>query len=134
MSQVTEAELKIYRKQIKQAITASSKEKRIILQGLFNGIDEYTEQHPNTSLGDLHAHFGTPSEIAAEYISEVTPKEVKRFSRRKKVILGLLVVLVMCIALFAIIYWCAVEESPGIIKESEKFVESNANPIIVENY
>lgn len=134
MSQITEKELKIYRKQIKQTIAASSKDKKIILQGLFDGIDEYIERHPNITLEDLQEHFGTPVEIAAECIPEVTPKEIKQFTRGKKFILGLSVILVICITLIAVIYWCAVKESPGIIKESEKFVESNANPIIVENY
>ena len=92
MSAVTENELKGYCKQIKQVLAVSPKEKKIILQGLQNGIEEYLAQYPDATIDDIRAHFGVPSEIEVESLLDITSKDMKRFARRKKIILTLILI------------------------------------------
>ena len=80
MSAVTENELKGYCKQIKQVLAVSPKEKKIILQGLQNGIEEYLAQYPDATIDDIRAHFGVPSEIEVESLLDITSKDMKRLA------------------------------------------------------
>lgn len=134
MSVVTEKELKKYYKHIGKLISASSKEKKGILRGLQNGIEEYIEKNPDSTLEDIQAHFGKPAEVATEYLPDIMPKNIKRFTHRKKIILGLSLGLAAIIILFVIVYFSLVWKTPGIIKETEKFEEPTSQAAIVENY
>ena len=134
MSAVTKKELEHYRRQIKKSITVSSKEKDEMLRGLQTGIEEYLEQNPDATMEDVRAHFGEPCEIAAEFLPDVTPKDRKRFVRRKKVILGLSLGLVVIVILFIAVYFSLVWKTPGVIKETGKFEEPTGNAITVEHY
>lgn len=134
MNAVTEKEVKSYYKQIEKSIPASPKEKNKMMQGLQTGIEEYIEQNPDATLEDIHTHFGEPAEIAAEYLPDVTPKDVKRFTRRKKIILGLSVGLAAIIILFAVVYFWLITETEGVIKETGKFQESSNEAIIVQTF
>ena len=119
MSTVTEKELKKYYKYVGKSISASSKEQKEMLRGLQNGIEEY---------------IAKPEEVAAEYMPDMTPKDIKRFTRKKKMILSLSLVLAAIIILFVIVYFSLVWKTPGIIKETEKFEEPTNQVAIVENY
>lgn len=134
MNAVIEKELKNYRKQIKKVLTVPSNEKAKMLQGLQSGIEEFAEQHPDAPFEDIQSHFGKPEEVAAEYLPDITPKDMKQFTRRKKIILGLIVGLVVLVGIFIAIYFGLVEKTPGIIKETEKFEEPISEAVIVENY
>lgn len=134
MSTVTEKELKKYYKYVGKSISASSKEQKEMLRGLQNGIEEYIAKNPNSTLEDIHTHFGKPEEVAAEYMPDMTPKDIKRFTRKKKMILSLSLVLAAIIILFVIVYFSLVWKTPGIIKETEKFEEPTNQVAIVENY
>lgn len=103
------------------------------MQKLRGGIEEYIEQHPMASLEDIRTSFGKPSEIAAEYLPDITPKEMKKFSRRKIAIYILVLSLVVFGILFGIIYCLLVEESPGVIKETGKF-DSTRQIVSMDNY
>lgn len=134
MSVVTEKELRNYCKHIEKSILASSKEKKEMLRGLQSGIEEYIEQHPDTTFEDIQFRFGEPTEVATKYLSDVTPKDMKQYARRKKIILCLIVGLVIVVGIFIAVYFGLVEKTPGIIKETGKFEKYSSEAIAVEQY
>ena len=134
MNVIMENELKGYCKQIKQVLTVSPKGKKIILQGLQNDIEEYLEQCPDATIDDIRAHFGAPAEIEAESLFDITSKDMKRYARRKKIIVTLILILIVSISTFLGVYFSMSSATPGIIRETGKYEESNHETITAQNY
>lgn len=121
-----------YYKRVEKALPVSAKDKKKIMVGLQNGIEEYLEDHPEATLEDVQNHFGEPDSIAAEYLPELKPEELKHFARRKKVIIGLSLGIFALIIVFALIYAQIIQEEPGVIKETSSIEETTSGAIIVE--
>ena len=66
-----------YFKQIKKRIPVSGAKKKEYLCGIREEIDEYCAWHPEATLADYCARFGTPDEIAVSFLSEMTYSEIK---------------------------------------------------------
>lgn len=63
----------------------------------------YLIENPTADLQAIQQHFGTPQQIAAAYIEEIsTPELMKKFNVRKTVIA------IICAAVaLALLMWCA---------------------------
>ena len=65
-----------YFKQIKKRIPVNGAKKKEYLCGIREEIDEYCAWHPEATLADYCARFGTPDEIAVSFLSEMTYREI----------------------------------------------------------
>lgn len=75
----------------------SSKKSEALLIPLKESIALYTESHSNVSIQKIQEIFGSPEEIAESYIDSLDKKEYKETinvkRRRKKVIIGLIIII-----------------------------------------
>ena len=57
--------------------------------------------------------------FAEEYLSVMTKKELRYFTRAHKLVLALALILVVAVSLFLIIYNAMLSDSSGVLRESE---------------
>ena len=92
--------LKQYLREIKKLLPCDYALKKRYIAGLSESIQPYLQEHPDTTLHDLHAVFGAPETIIEDYLNNADAVEVsKRLSRKKFVIVGIVIVAVLALIL-----------------------------------
>ena len=119
---------------VKQSLKCSKKSREHCLKNLRKILDEM-ERSSNYTYEDYVEQFGEPSSVAEEYLSVMTKKELRYFTRAHKLVLALALILVVALSLFLIIYNAMLSDYPGVIRESETIeVTSDREPISVVEF
>lgn len=75
------------------------------LAELKNNLMEYSEDHPNYTMDELIEQFGTPEDIAKEFLDNTlayAPKTIAKKGKRKKIIIALLSAALIIAAIYCI--------------------------------
>ena len=97
-------ELKQYYREIAKKLPVGRKQKQQILLTITQSVEDYLAAHPLADFQAVQAHFGSPQEIAAAYIENMTTPEIlKKFRFRKTII-----IVVCSVAAVALLMWAAV--------------------------
>lgn len=119
---------------VKQSLKCSKKSRQHCLKNLRKILDEM-ERSSNYTYEDYVEQFGEPSSVAEEYLSVMTKKELRYFTRAHKLVLALVLILVVAVSLFLIIYNAMLSDSSGVLRESEIVkVTSNKESISVVEF
>ena len=114
---------------VKRNLKCSKKSRQRCLENLRKILDEM-EDSSNYTYEDYVEQFGDPSSVAEEYLSVITKKELRYFTRAHKLVLALALILVVAVSLFLIIYNAMLSDSSGVLRESEIVkVTSSTEPI-----
>lgn len=93
------------------------------IESLRQSIYDYASQMDHLELQDLIDEFGTPEEVAEEYLSNdpgVSPSEVVRSNRKRNIIIGVVAasaILIVCLVIWAMhspVDIPIIEEAAGI--------------------
>ena len=97
-------ELNRYYRSISRYLPMKKAQRQQIVEQIHRSVENYLEGHPEADMAALTAHFGTPQEIAASYVENMTPEEIlKKFRIRRTVLI------VICSAVAAaFLMWTAV--------------------------
>lgn len=68
-----------YLAQVRRALRCPRKERQALLSRLRADLAEYAAQQPALSFDDLTEQFGSPAQLAADYLETLDPAELKRF-------------------------------------------------------
>jgi len=98
-----QTELQPYYKDISKRLLCKRKVKRRFLLEFQNGVQELIDNHPNTTPQEVRSHFGTPEEIAGEFLASLHPNEVKRALNWKRVLLIGLGMALLLLVLYIVI-------------------------------
>lgn len=99
-------DLDTYYHRIRKLMVCKNRDKKKLIAELEGNIDAFLEDHPGASFDDITGHFGTPEDIAIDYISSVEGSELgnglnkARFVKRLSLVVGLVIVLIfslMCV-------------------------------------
>jgi len=83
-------ELKQYYRDIAKQLPVGRKQKQHIILAITQSVEDYLAAHPLADFQAVQAHFGSPQEIAAAYIENMTTPEIlKKFRFRKTVLIVL---------------------------------------------
>lgn len=83
-------ELKQYYREIAKKLPVGRKQKQQISLAITQSVEDYLAAHPLADFQAVQAHFGSPQEIAATYIENMTTPEIlKKFRFRKTVLIVL---------------------------------------------
>ena len=97
-------ELKQYYRDIAKQLPVGRKQKQQILLTITQSVEDYLAAHPLADFQAVQAHFGSPQEITAAYIENMTTPEIlKKFRFRKTII-----IVVCSVAAVALLMWAAV--------------------------
>lgn len=83
-------ELKQYYRDISKKLPVGRKQKQQILLAISRSVEDYLAVHPLADFPAVLEHFGSPQEIAAAYIENMTTSEItKKLRLRRKVLTAL---------------------------------------------
>ena len=94
-----------YFRQIRLLIPVSSKGVKKFLRDFRSSVEEYEEEHPECSAEDIIERFGSPEDVAYEYVSSVDAEEICRrisISRFVRRAIGIIVVAVVIAASYRV--------------------------------
>lgn len=97
-NKIIEEYLNAVRKEIHNLAPADS-----FLEALRRDLLEFADVNPSFTKADLESEFGSPEELAKDFLEEnsaVQPKEVAKSKKRKNIIIGILIVLLIAGAIY----------------------------------
>ena len=95
MNKTDSGKIKHYFREIRLLIPVSSKGVKKFLQDFRSSVEEYAENHPECSAEEIIERFGSPEDVAYEYVSSVDAEEICRritMSRSIKRAVGVIVI------------------------------------------
>lgn len=96
-----EKALSKYYRSISKCLPVEKKHKKQILEQIRHSVEDYRAKNPAADIQGILEHFGTPQEIAAAYVENMTTPEIlKKFRVRKTVLL-----VVCAVAAVALLMW-----------------------------
>ncbi len=94
-----------YIKSVNKNLICKRKLKKSIINDFRNSVLDYQEEKNITDINDIYAHFGTAEEVAKNYLSDADPKEIKKSTSAKRIILiAMLTALILYIFGYTIAY------------------------------
>ena len=82
--------------QVNKCLTCPGNMKRAFLRQLRSEIDFYCEEHGEPNVQSLYVAFGTPEEVAEEFLVELSTKTVNSCTaKRNKILIAALIVVVI---------------------------------------
>ena len=125
MNKTDSRKIKHYFREIRLLIPVSSKGVKKFLQDFRSSVEEYAENHPECSAEEIIERFGSPEDVAYEYVSSVDAKEICRritMSRYIKRVVGVIVIASVIVSGYRV--WIlhdahqkALDEMPAYITE-----------------
>ncbi len=89
-----------YKKEIKSKIVYEKSDlAKAFFKNLQLGFDEYLADNDGVTIDEIYEHFGTPEEIAAEFLNNTDAKAVKKKIRIKKIIIAVAVIIILIIGI-----------------------------------
>ncbi len=97
-------ELNRYCRRISRYLPMKKAQRQQIIEQIRHSAEDYQAEHPAVDMSALIAHFGTPQEIAASYVENMTPEEIlKKFRIRRTVL-----IVICSVVAAAFLMWTAV--------------------------
>lgn len=105
------AALRRYYRSIRKHLPCTKKEKERILGEIKASVSSYLEDHPRSDIAQIHAHFGTPQQIASGYIDALNSAEmICALKLRKRILITVgSVALAMLLLWAGVLTWAAIE-------------------------
>ena len=82
MNKTDSRKIKHYFREIRLLIPVSSKGVKKFLQDFRSSVEEYAENHPECSAEEIIERFGSPEDVAYEYVSSVDAEEIDVYKRQ----------------------------------------------------
>ena len=120
--------LQTYYRDIKQALSCPSSQKRKLMQDIRGAVSNYLHEHPEADIGTVTAHFGTPQQIADAYLAELPPQALRQQLTVKKWIIGIIAAAAAC----ALLIW-GIAVGIALVNElqdADNYIETSS--IIIE--
>lgn len=90
-------QLKTYYKQVGKRLHCEKAQKKQILDGLRTDVEEFRLAHPDCSFEDIQEHFGSPEDIARQYLDDISAFDLQKELSVKKMVKRLILVIIICI-------------------------------------
>ena len=116
--------LQKYYRSIEQALPCTGCQRRKLMQDIRHSVQSFLQEHPDVSIKEISARFGTPQQIAYTYTAEMSPQELQEKLKVKKWIIGIIAGAMACVLLiWGIAIGIALENE---LKNSDGYMETNS--------
>ncbi|MDE5670800.1 MAG: hypothetical protein K2I14_04990 [Eubacterium sp.] len=96
MDQQLKRDIKRYIKEINQNIICDFRTRKKFISDIKNSVYDFAESENAVTMDDICKHFGTPQQIAKEFLLNADVKQIKRRMNVTKIVLiGIIAALVM---------------------------------------
>lgn len=110
-------ELKRYYRDILHLLPGNVKQKKQLMETLWESVSAYIEENPQVTIQEVQAHFGTPQQIAAAYLEEMsTPEVIKKIKTRKTVICIICAAVALALLMWGIVLAIALSDAQNSAK------------------
>ena len=94
-------ELKRYYRETMRLLPGTAKQKKQLMETLWESVNAYIEENPQATIQEVQAHLGTPQQTAAPYLDEMSAPDVIKKIRTRKTVIA-----IICAAIaVALIMW-----------------------------
>lgn len=101
---------KRYLRAVRRALRCPGRQGKLLLRQLGEDIDEYCEEHPDAAEGELCRRFGTPGNVAADFVEAMGGSIVVNIQRRRSRIATAVIVLLVLIVGAVTVRWIWVQQ------------------------
>ncbi len=92
-----------YVRRVSRRMPVGGKQKRQFLAVLKENVLRYMEENPATTVSQLEANLGSPDDIAADFISQMSYKEINnKFRARNRIIAAVAVAALLIVSIWAV--------------------------------
>lgn len=97
---------KYYYRDIRRLLKCPRQTRQRLMGDLQNSIENYLEDYPDATQDQLISHFGSPDEIARDYLASLDQEELqKQISRNSTVRRNLLIILIVVALITGSVYF-----------------------------
>lgn len=126
--ETNEKSLLQYRKDIKLMLPIYGKKEKQYLDKLFNGIEDYIEDHPDVTSNQIIDKFGSPKDVAGSYIMSVDQDYLLKNLRKNAIIkkgicLIATILIIFCVSVSSIMYFTYLDAKNYNIDSIETTIE-----------
>lgn len=100
-----------YLNAVKKKMLCSGAEKKQILSAFAQNVERYEEENESADLQHLCENFGSPEEMAAELMKDITPEQQNAY-RKKKTVLRVIAGVLVAVLAAAAIYIFFIKQKP----------------------
>ncbi len=94
---------KRYISRVSRRVPVGGKQKKEFLSVLRDSLGQYIQEYPDATAAQLEAQFGTPDDIAADFISQMSYREINdKFRAKTRVVVTVLVAAILAVSIWAI--------------------------------
>jgi hypothetical protein len=90
---------KQYIREVRKELLCPRKVQKKFLEELSGSLYTYLEEHPNATMEDIYARFGSSSELAESYLKTIDPEELKNQVRIARTVRRTLIAVALSIVL-----------------------------------
>lgn len=91
-----------YFRQVRQELVCSPSVRRKAIRALELGAEEFLDQHPDATFGQLCEHFGSPGDIADQAMASLSPAELRRYARGLHTLKSILVLFITALCFWGL--------------------------------
>lgn len=110
-----EQEVNNYIAETGKNLICSQKKKKQILSDIKNSVLDYAENKNITDINEIYAHFGSPEEVARNYLFDADPENVRKATSIKKTVIGVLIAAAVFLMTMVIILFMYIRTGQGTI-------------------
>lgn len=111
---ITDNERKKYINEIQKLLVCEPKERRNFVRDFNSNIDDFLSDNPEASIDELEKAMGTPQEIADGFMSNASPKDIKkRTSIARIVLIAVAIVAVFIVTIYTTAWIDAYKSNRG---------------------
>ena len=115
-----------YKRELKKNLTGRSAIRRNLMAQFDGLLNAFLGEHPDPSAEELHAAFGSPTEMSAAFTATLSAEEVKRYSRRKLFARFFVIGTVIFLIIFSIYAICIKEYGINVIDKTIVYSEQDS--------
>ncbi len=114
-----EKDIEKYIDEVEEYLVCLEKNKQKVIDEIRNSIYVYAEENGISDIDEVYERFGTPEEIASQYLSTVDPKMIKKaLSIKRIVVIALTAIVVSFIVFLVVMFMDAHKDNHGTIEET----------------
>lgn len=102
---ITDKERKQYISQIKKLLFCRPEKRKRFLQDINNSIDDFLKDNPDANIDELQKAMGSPQEIADEFLSNISTKDIKNRTYVTRILIIGVVTALVILAITMIFLW-----------------------------
>ena len=125
---------KKYLHNFEKNLKCSLKSKESCISSLKQFISDGTNQNELNCYDDYVLAFGEPKQIAKDYMQELDPEEIRKYTNKKRICIIAVMFLIVCAIVLSVYLVMRREKTPVYEREGPAVTESEEGPLLTDEF